>query len=276
MKTKIKKYMSWPRLIALLALVTLVVISTTRPLTAQQVTQGYGTDEPMERGMLVRLKDGDTSKVSLLKQAEAKYMHGVVVAPNDAPITLSSDDQKVFVASSGHYDVLVSTQNGEIKQGDYITISAVDGIGMKANKDSTHVIGKALNSFNNTSSVEGNTQVNGKTTKYGRVITDLTVAANPLFNSSGPAVPGFLQKAAQSVGGKSVSTARTYVATFVAMATLLVTGVLLYGSIRSSIIAVGRNPLSRSPVGRGLLKVLLVSLIIFLSGIFAVYLLLKL
>jgi hypothetical protein len=46
--------------------------------------------------------------------------------------------------------------------------------------------------------------------------------------------------------------------------------------VRSSMIALGRNPLSRKSILRGMFQVIITSIIIFICGLFGVYLLLKL
>src|SRR5689334_14787290 len=147
LKTKIKRICTMQRIFAVSILSGLILVSTHYPLLAQAVTQGYGSDQTLQRGMLVQLKDSDTSKVEAVKQATAEKMYGTVVDANDAPVTLSTDGKKVFVATAGQYEVLVSTQNGEIKPGDYIAVSAIDGIGMKAGPKDEIVVGRSLAGF---------------------------------------------------------------------------------------------------------------------------------
>ncbi|MGH7241234.1 MAG: hypothetical protein ACREGB_02995, partial [Candidatus Saccharimonadales bacterium] len=117
--------------------------------TSQAVTQGYGSDTVLQNGMIVKLSDKDSSKVEPLTTDTVTKMQGVVVAANDATVTIGSDGNKsqVFVATFGHYDVLVSNQNGPIKAGDYITISALAGVGMKVDTTQPTVLGKATADF---------------------------------------------------------------------------------------------------------------------------------
>jgi len=51
---------------------------------------------------------------------------------------------------------------------------------------------------------------------------------------------------------------------------------VLYGGIRSSIISIGRNPLAKKSIVRGLIQVITVGVIILVIGLFSVYLLLRL
>ena len=280
-KTKIKKACTFQRVMAVSALSLLCVVSMRFPLLAQAVTQGYGSEQTMQRGMLVQLKKGDTTKVETVKQADASKMYGVVVAANDAPVTLSSEGKKVFVATAGHYDALVSTQNGEVKPGDYIAVSAVDGIGMKGGEKDAIVVGRALSGFDGKTNPIGTTSVKDsaggtQSVTIGRVQADITVAKNPLFKADAPNLPEILRKASESIAGKPVNPVRVYVAIFVFVVTAFVAGTLMYGGVRSAIISIGRNPLGKKSIIRGMIQIIITGLTVFISGIFGVYLLLKL
>lgn len=281
-KTKIKKFISLPRLMALAALLFLVALSTQSPLGAQTAfTQGYDADELLQRGMIVRIKKDDTTKVTSLPYEEMTDMHGVVVDANDAPVTLSAEGQKVFIATGGKYEVLVSDQKGEIKAGDYITVSSINGIGMKANTLESHVVGRALADFNGRDSVISTTEVkdsanNTKKVNIGRVYADISISRNPNYGPPDSGLPEALRKAAESIAGKEVNTARVYIAVIIFVISTIISGTIMYGGVRSGIISIGRNPLSKKSIIRGMLQVVVFGLIVFILGLFGVYLLLKL
>lgn len=267
---------------ALVALFLLVVVSLSNPLSAQTAfTQGYSTDDQLQSGMLVRLNEKDTSKVSVLNYDQLNNMLGVVVDANDALVTLSSDGKKVFIATSGQYNVLVSDQNGEIKTGDYLTASALNGIAMKASSKEQKLIGKALAGFNGRDGVAGNTDIkdsSGATNKinFGRISVDIGIAHNPNYGSDKSNVPKFLSSAAESIAGKKVDSSRIYLAGAIFIICSIVAGTLMYAGVHSGIISIGRNPLSKKSIIRSLFQVILFGLIIFIIGLFGVYLLLKL
>lgn len=280
-KTKIKQFISWHRLLALTALGLLITFSLMQPLGAQTVTQSYGSDDPLQTGMIVRIKKEDTTKVTLLTNDNIDEMHGVVVDSNDAPVTLSVAGQRYFVATTGHFNVLVDTQNGPISSGDYITISALSGIGMKAGTTQPIIVGRALAGFDGKTGVIGTADIkdsNGAThsVSIGRIQTDITVARNPLLKATEPNVPTFLRKAAESIAGKPVNATRVYLGIAIFGMSTMVAGSLLYSGVRSAIISIGRNPLSKKSIIRGMIQVIITALIIFILGIFGVYLLLKL
>lgn len=269
----------------LLAMVGLLVpVAINGIVAAQAVTQGYLSDTPLEPGMIVELDTKNPNKVKPATQADISRIHGVVVAQNDAPVSLSSDQnvQQNYVATSGEYEVLVSDQNGAISKGDYISISSIAGVGMKAATSQTVVLGKALNDFDGIHNLHGTSPLtlgNGNKTNVhlGYVTIDISLSHNPLYQpTTSSDVPGVLLKFGQSIAGKQVSLARVYISLAVLVVTTVVAGGLLYAGIRNGMVALGRNPLARHTIVRGLAQIILTSLIVFMLGMFAVYLLLKL
>jgi hypothetical protein len=231
--------------------------------------------------MLVSLKDGDPTKVEPADDGNAKRLHGLVVNPNDAPVTLSNEAQKNFVATVGRYEGLVSDQNGAVKAGDYITVSKVRGIGMRVDTKSENVIGKALEDFDGKSNVLSTTDLkdNGGVTQkvnIGRIMLDIGIGANPLAKPEEVNLPGFLKKATEAIAQKSVSPLRVYISLAILAASVAIAGSMLYAGVRSSMISIGRNPLSKQSITKSLMQVILTSFIVFIIGIFGVYLLLKL
>jgi hypothetical protein len=280
MKTKIKSLVSFQRVVAFLVLAFLVFLGLSNPLGAQTFTQGYGTDSPVQKGMIVRLHPDDSSKIQPLSFADQDKMLGVIVDPNDAAVTLSGDGKKVFVATIGRYEVLVSNQNGEIKPGDYLTISAYSGVGMKAGTSEPIVVGRATDSFDGINKVVGVAKIKDsggveKEIKFGRIVTDITVSRNPLLKAEEPDLPGYLKKISEAIAGKPVETKRVYMGMAIFVITTLVAGTLMVSGVRNGLISIGRNPLSKKSIVRGMIQVIITALTIFVLGIFGVYLLLR-
>lgn len=251
--------------------------------TSQAVTQGYGTTQVLQNGMIVKLVDKDASKVEPLTDATVTKMQGVVVAANDATVTISSNANsgQVFVATFGHYNVLVSNQNGPIKSGDYITISALAGVGMKVDSSQPTVLGKATADFSGTGKVAGTAKLKDSTGKevtvsLGRIPVDISISHNPLQVQTVDGIPGFLRSASQSVAGKQVSSAKIYLAMALLLISAIVAGGILYSGVRGGLIAIGRNPMAKKQIMAGIVRVVLSGLICFVLGVFGVYLLLKL
>ena len=73
------------------------------PVT-QSVTQSYGGDDKLQKGMLVKLKDGKSDQVEALTQGDADKMLGVIVDANASAVTLSEEQshtKQVYVAAYG-------------------------------------------------------------------------------------------------------------------------------------------------------------------------------
>jgi hypothetical protein len=258
--------------------------ASTNENISQAVTQSYNAASSVQLGMIVELEPKDPNTVEPLTAATLSNVLGVVVPSNDAAVTLTPQKQlaqQVFVATAGRYNVLVSTQNGPIAVGDEITISSVAGIGMRADDSQNIVLGTAASDFDGVNSVISKVNLKnsaGQTSRVslGQVAIDLNIAHNPLQNEDNDYVPAFLSKAAVSVVNHPVSVARIYLSILTLLASAIVTGTLLYSGVRSGMQAIGRNPLSRKSIIRSLIQTVTAGLIIFIVGIFGVYLLLKL
>lgn len=251
---------------------------------AQAVTQSYLSDTQLEPGMIVQLDTKDPTKVLPATQSNIDRIHGVIVAQNDAPVSISNDQnvQQNYVATTGEYQVLVSDENGAIKKGDYISISALAGVGMKVDPSQTIVLGKALNDFDGQHNIHGTNQLTlGSGQKInvhlGYVGIDISLSHNPLYKAPTKTadVSKGLRNFAQSIAGKPVNLARVYISLAVLVISTVVAGSLLYAGVRNGLVALGRNPLAKHSITRSLLQVVLTSLIVLSLGIFAVYLLLK-
>jgi len=251
---------------------------------AQDVTQGYLTDATLQKGMIVRLKKDDTAKVEALTQEANKDMMGVVASAEDTPVSLTNPEnkQEVLVGTFGRYEVLVSTQNGVIAPGDYITISSLSGVGMKADNRQETVIGKALDGFKGGNEAVSTTQLKdsaGKETQVAlkRIMVDVQVAPNPLFlPARTDGVPSFLARAVRVVTDEPIGAVRIYASLVVLIVATFVAGSVVFSGVRTGMVSVGRNPLAKKSITKGLVQVTLVSLIIFIIGMIAVYLLLRL
>jgi hypothetical protein len=211
-------------------------------------------------------------------------MFGVVVPAGDATIVLGTQEAsnrqaQVVVVNSDQHSVLVSNQNGGIKKGDYLTISSLAGIGMKADTRQTEVVGRAAGDFDGQHNVEGTATLKGSlghnaTVALGRIPVDLHIAANPL-NENTNNIRGFLTRTANGLANKPVSQVRVYLSTAVLLGTLFATGNMLYGAVRNGLLAVGRNPLAKKVIIRGLAQVVLLALTVFAGGVLAIYLILN-
>lgn len=264
-----------------------IAISAPTALATNQAgagVQGYAADAPIDKGTIVELAEKDSNRVKVAAQANVKNMFGVAIDRNLLSVTLTSEnlENEVFVAVSGTYNVLVSTQGGAIKKGDYITLSSISGIAMKAGTEESTVFGRANAEFNENSVALGSTilkDTTGKvnqTVKLGSIPVTIDIRSNPNDKSTEVDIIEQLRRVGEQIAEKEVSPIRIYLSMAITFITIIAAIVLLYSGVRNGIISIGRNPMSKKSIFRALLEVFLTTFLILIIGLFAVYLLLKL
>lgn len=246
--------------------------------------QGYASDAPIDAGSVVRLAGEDTNRVTKVEQSQLQQMFGVVVARNQLPVALTSEglENETFVAVSGTHSVLVSTQGGSIAAGDYLTLSAIHGVAMKAGTEEATVLGRANAAFDGSGAPLGTASLKDefgnetKSVSLGSVPVTIEITKNPNEKSTKARVPEALQRLGQAIAEKEVSPVRIYLSMAITAVSIIAAIALLYSGVKNGVISIGRNPMSKKSIFRALLEVILTSILILIIGLFAVYLLLKL
>jgi hypothetical protein len=260
-----------PIAIKILVLALLILAPAVgRHASADNVVEGFSAGEPVQPGMVVAIDKAAARSVKPAPADNSNLIYGVSVDPSDAPITLVGQNSKVFVATTGTYQVLVTATAGPIKPGDYISTSTINGIAGKAQAGQPVILGKAQSSFNGSDNVVSSSG----DIKIGRVYVSIGIAKNPIANSD-PTLPYFLRKVSNSVANKSVPVIRVYTALFIFMVSIVAAIVILWSGVRGSLISLGRNPLSKHAIFSGMYKVVFTGLGVFIIGLAGVYLLLK-
>ncbi|HZP55820.1 MAG TPA: hypothetical protein VFB03_03570 [Candidatus Saccharimonadales bacterium] len=238
---------------------------------AETVVRGFNTKSYIPPGWVVALSSDNKNSVVLAPAKDPAKMYGVVIDPNDAPLAVQKQDQQVFVATNGIYPVFVSTQNGTIKAGDYLSMSSADGVAAKADSQQPLVLGRAQEAFDGKSGAIVHTS---EGSDVGLIAVQIALAKNPLIKEAVP-IPEPLRQISQSVAGKSVSGLRIYVALGIFMISGLISIILMASGIRNGMIAIGRNPLSRHGIMKSLFAVIGAAAMVLIMGLLGVYLLLK-
>ena len=246
--------------------------------------QSYASDTPLDPGTIVQLTGKDSDRVKIATQAQLANMFGVVVDRNQLALTLSNSDlqNETYVAASGTYNVLVSTQGGSITAGDYVTLSSINGVAMKAGTEEKTVFGRAAGNFDGKGVTLGTTTLkdtSGKTNKtvaLGSIPVTIDIKRNPNEKSTKVKVPEALERIGQAIAEKEVSPIRIYLSMGITAISLIAAIAVVYSGVRNGMISIGRNPMSKKSIFRALFEVILTSIVILIIGLFAVYLLLKL
>jgi hypothetical protein len=206
------------------------------------------------------------------------YPDCMAVPPSSTSISLSGvGSSQVQVVTTGTVNVLVTNAGGDIKLGDYITISPIAGVGQRVGDTSTRVIGTAQADFNGSGEGVTKRSINigsgAKEVAIGQIPVVVAVSAYTATEGKQPyVIPNWLQSLSNTLAGKAVSPLRVIIAAIILIVSLLCISVLLYAAVRNSIISIGRNPLSRGSVLRGLFEVMAIVVGILAVTAVAMYL----
>jgi hypothetical protein len=248
------------------------------PVQAQgnsSIAQGFQTkDVNVTSAALVSVTQNDPKSIELTSTDNIEHMVGIV---SDKPlIELSGGESGVQIVTSGLTVALISDINGKVVNGDKITASPIEGVGMKAT-ESMIIIGTAQGNLASTDTEARSVIDNAgkkRTVHIGLLPVQVGVSYFTVKNEKSTFVPGFLQELANNVGGRNVSPMRVLVAGLILLLLFISVTVLLYSAVRSSIISIGRNPLSESAVRKSLFEVGLTVGAVLLFSSLAIYLVL--
>ncbi|MBW4061711.1 hypothetical protein HJC99_04040 [Candidatus Saccharibacteria bacterium] len=241
------------------------------------LSQGYNSAGAIATGSLVAL-DQKAGTVVAADTTTADQLFGVAVAPGSVSLSLGNTGNQVQVVTTGSANVLVSTEGGKIAVGDVITVSSISGVGQKSPSGKHRIIGTAQADFDGTGADSTKATIKdssgaSKEVSIGQIPVVIAVA-DYTTNAGGQdyQLPSWLQNFSNQVAGKTVAPIRIVVAGLILLVTLVSVTVLLYAAVRNSIISIGRNPLSRSSVLRGLLVVITIVLGLLAVATGAMYL----
>lgn len=257
-------------------LLLLVAVSSLSVEGASSIAQGFQTsDKSVVPGALVSLKGNTPNTVELSTVSNLEQLIGV--AGSSSLIELSNGAASVQVVTSGVTSTLVSDINGDIKNGDKITASPIEGVGMKATT-STLVVGTAQANLSS-----AKTETRTITDKSGHEATvsigAIAVQVDKVFyepSGQNTFLPSSFQNFANSLAGHQVSAVRIVIATLLVLLLFAAVIILLYSAVRSSIISIGRNPLSENAVRKSLLEVGLTIVGVLAFTVITIYLILTL
>jgi hypothetical protein len=257
--------------------VTLIFNVSRLNVKADTFSQSYNTNIAIPNGSLVSLRPGSSNQIIIAELNNNDDLLGVTVSPQASLVNLNSNGGNVQVVTSGSATVLVSDINGDINQGDSLTTSPIAGVAMKATAQGK-IIGYANTNFNNRSLGSSKIQLSNNKNEIENVAIG-SISANIMVGNyqnlptlRGNGVISAVQAVAISTTGKSISTARALLALLVLIVAVVVSILILYTAVASSIRSIGRNPLSRHSILQSLIQVIIAVIVIMLSGFSIVYL----
>ncbi len=250
------------RFFLFLNLIFLFVLSTAS-VRAQITSSGIAVSAPIASdindGAIVC--SGDNNIYSLCKREYDSNMFGVV-SQNSQISLLSIKSGTKPVISTGNSLVIVTSSNGVIKKGDYLT-STRDGGPAQLAKKSGYVLGIALEDY-----LDTNPQ------NKGTILVAISVRPVVLTNG---ASNNLLQLIKDGISGafESPLAALRYIVAGILVTTSFFFGFLYFGKIaKSGVESIGRNPLAGKRIQFGILINSLISLAIMGVGLVIAYIIL--
>ena len=255
-------------------LIAALTLATPAAYAVTSLSESYSSPDDLAIGSLVSVQDDQTDIVKAAESSNVENLLGVVIASGSSLLTLSNGkEDEVQVATTGTLPVLASDINGAIKRGDHVTASPIKGVGMRATAN-IRVIGVAQGAMTNVKEEKyKNSAGEEKTVKIGEV----PVLVNVAYFFKEPektVVPAAIQNVANSLAGREVGTVPVLISGAIFLIMLIIVASLVYSMIRSSIISVGRNPLSQSAIYRDLVQLSGLVLAILGVGLVSIYLVL--
>lgn len=260
--------------------IIIFLISFAQPCFADSTTsQGYTSQKDLAPGTMVSLDGNSRQAIVASTASNRQRLLGVVIDPDTSTVSFEGEERNVQVALNNTAHMLVSDINGEVRQGDVLSVSPIAGTGMKA-ATRGKIIGTAMEDFgavkqSQRQSVEL-TEKNGrkKTFHVALITVHINVQEWAPTGVSSNAFLNSMTEIMSNISGKPVSTRQSFTVITIALLALLASSVILYSSVSSSIASIGRNPLAKGIVRRNFLYMLGIVILIISGASISIYLIL--
>lgn len=249
------------------ALLLVFFVFSLPAVASTTISEEFSTKESFTAGSLVSINREDPSSVELATIGNGAYLFGVVIAEDEGSVTFSKNNASTTVALTGEVQVFVSDANGQVKKGDFVGASWLEGVGMKSlETDKQKLLGVALEDFD-ASRAKNYGDIDTSTGEQNIHIDVITVR---LFDKEGmvksDSSASGLEKVLNGVAGKQVSLAKVLASSILFLITLIVAGMFIMSSIRGSFISIGRNPMASASIYKSLLHVSGLSVLVLIIG----------
>jgi uncharacterized protein YycO len=251
------------------------------PITAFAATQGYATqDKTITKGMAVAVASsqavaGTDSKTTVEKSSvgNASKTLGVVVDPAKDAVAVSAEGGQVYVATTGSAMVYVTDLNGTVHKGDLLAPSPLEGVLMRGVDGTRGILGVAVTDFATKTAQSVTVKATTGDAKAKVALQQINMDTKFTVNTPNNG-KSLLQRVGEAIVHHEVSTVQVLVALAILCLLLVVEGGVVYGAISSSIVSLGRNPLAKGTIMKGLGQITVLVTVILAIGVAAVYLVL--
>lgn len=258
------------RTISAITLVILILVTAPRIVFAQEVAQPEGPSTGVAISLPIAGEVQDGSVICSTKDGNLPCTRGYdpnmygVISLNPAvwfQLATPSAETKPVI-NTGKAQVLVTTVNGPITPGDFITSSDKPGIAQKASK-SGYVLGSALQEYTNTNPDEAQ-----------KILVSLTIKPAILTKGTNDNLLNLIQEGLESVFVTPLAALR-YVLAAVVVAASVILSMVYFGNItKRGIEALGRNPLAGARIQLSVILNVLLTIAIMGAGLGIAYIVL--
>jgi len=260
------------------AVFAILVLTLAASSLAASITQGYRADSTLAIGTVVSIKRADNTSVEEATTENEGLLVGVAANSLASSIDLLPKASDVSVSSDGRAYILVTDYSGTIKTGDRLIISPVAGIAMKDTAQATNAkyLGIASEDFSSSSAQAKSISITNekgvkKTYAAGLITATIQISTR---DNSGLDTGNYLTDVGSKIAGRPISLVQALAAAVVFTGAIILTGLIIYSSLRGSMIALGRNPLAKSSVLQGLSRIVALAIIILSVGVALSYIIL--
>jgi len=246
---------------------------------AANIARGYQTnDQDLGVGMAASLAEGSSTSKQTVERAtianQDKFV-GIVATKATSSLLITAKTADIFITTVGQTEAVVTDIAGDVKIGDFLTLSPLKGYLMKAENTGLKSVGVALEDFNSKSATVQkitNAQDQSQDVKVDSIAIEVTTASNVAVTAVRD--KPFLSAFVKSVTGKEVNQWQVVMAMVVLFVLLVSIGSIIYSAVHTAIEALGRNPLAHSDIYRQLIQVVLISMGVLVFGGVMIYILL--
>ncbi len=190
-------------------------------------------------------------------------IYGVVNTSPSVSLGEVTSNKDNYVVVSGTVSVAVSTQNGNISQGDLITTSETPGVGQKVTKNG-YVLGTALESF---------TSSDPKQTS--NILVSINIHPTTTFSDTKTNLVEILRNGLSATILTPIEAFRYLLAGLVTVISFVLAFIYFGRLAKAGIEGIARNPLARGRIEFVVIFHIIITIAIFLTGIVISYLILR-
>lgn len=266
----------WKKCIIGTGAVVYLLLSTSLVSAANPtLSRSYQATSHITAGSIVRLTASNTDTVAIANTASPTNLVGIAEPNNSSLLAINQSSNTIQIAISGTAETLVSTVAGNITPDTTIAVSPFGGMGMKSSPGD-YIIGTAESAFtSNSSDARRQTvkNIHGHTTTISVGLIPVRIAIG--VDSTDSSGSNGLQKFAYNLTGHVIPTARIIIALVIAVLAFGILVTLIYSAAYGGLISIGRNPLAKREILKGLIFIIEAIVVIAIVAGLLIYLLLR-